>query len=345
MGISPIFVRFAEIGPFSSAFWRIALALPALWLWARLERTAEADSDTMRSARLWVILAGLLFATDLTFWHLAITETTVANATFLATLAPVWVVLGSGLILGEKVGREVFAGLALGLVGAAALIGGSWSLHPERLDGDLYGVATSIFFGAYFLAVRRARRVYGTGRTLLLSSLVSAAVLLVQAVFIEDQLWPATLAGVLALFALALVSHTGGQGLLAFALGHLPAAFSALVIFLEAVAAAGFGWLLLGESAWPRAGGGSSRHSCRASRLPGRGGAHEAARTLPGHVSMRRWRGRSPLCACRPISPPRRAGGWSFSAAESPGPIWPRRPSAITSTAIASSPSAWSASA
>ena len=38
-------------------------------------------------------------------------------------------------------------------------------------DGDLYGVATSFFFGAYFLAVRRARRVYGSGRTLFLSSL------------------------------------------------------------------------------------------------------------------------------------------------------------------------------
>ena len=35
------------------------------------------------------------------------------------------------------------------------------------------------------------------------------------------------------------------------ALGHLPAAFSALVIFLEAVAAACFGWLILGESLGP----------------------------------------------------------------------------------------------
>lgn len=251
MGISPVFVRFAEIGPFSSAFWRVGLALPALWLWARLEGPADADAHAVGAARVSIVLAGLLFAGDLTFWHLAIMETTVANATFLATLAPVWVVIGSGLVLGEKVGREVFAGLALCLVGAAALIGGSWSLHPERLDGDLYGVATSIFFGAYFLAVRRARRVYGTGRTLLLSSLVTAAVLLIEALIIEGQLWPVTFAGVLALFGLALVSHAGGQGLLAFALGHLPAAFSALVIFLEAVAAAGFGWLLLGEALGP----------------------------------------------------------------------------------------------
>ena len=38
--------------------------------------------------------------------------------------------------------------------------------------------------------------------------------------------------------ALAVISQVGGQGLVAVALGTLPATFSSLVIFLEAVAAA-----------------------------------------------------------------------------------------------------------
>ncbi len=247
MGISPIFVRFAEVGPFTSAFWRVGLALPALWLWSALEPSVK-QSRPDASARLSVIIAGLLFAGDLTFWHLAIMNTSVANATFLATLAPVCVVLGSGLFLGESVAGKVFVGLALCLVGAAALIGDTWSVKPGQLDGDLYGIATSFFFGAYFLAIRRARRSYGAGRTLFLSSIVTALVLLVEAVLIEDMMWPLSLFGVAALVAMALVSHAGGQGLLSFALGHLPAAFSSLVIFLEAVAAAGFAWLILGEA-------------------------------------------------------------------------------------------------
>jgi drug/metabolite transporter (DMT)-like permease len=251
MGISPVFVRFAEIGPFASAFWRVALALPALWLWARLEAPESAGTPPDAAALLSVLLAGLLFAGDLTFWHLAILNTSVANATFLATLAPVWVVLGSGLFLGERVERKVVLGLGLCLLGAAALIGDTWSINPAQLDGDVYGVITSFFFGAYFLAVRRARRVYGSGRTLFLSSFVTAAVLLVEAMVIENALWPTALAPIAALVALALVSHAGGQGLLAFALGHLPAAFSALVIFLEAVAAACFGWIILGEAVGP----------------------------------------------------------------------------------------------
>ena len=39
MGISPIFVRWADVGPFTSAFWRVFLALPALYVWMRLAST------------------------------------------------------------------------------------------------------------------------------------------------------------------------------------------------------------------------------------------------------------------------------------------------------------------
>jgi drug/metabolite transporter (DMT)-like permease len=262
MGASPIFVRFAEVGPFTSAFWRVGLALPVLWLWARVEaprtdafqapggvldRPAGFDRATIGS----VILAGAFFSGDLIFWHLAIVNTSVANATFMAVLAPVWVALGSGLFLGEPVDRKTIIGLGLCLAGAAALVGDSLSLRPEQVIGDVYGFITSFFFGAYFLAVRHARRVLGTGRMLFWSSLVTAVLLLVAALIAEDRMWPSAAMAVAALFALALVSHTGGQGLLAFALGHLPATFSALVIFLEAVAAACLGWLILGETLGP----------------------------------------------------------------------------------------------
>jgi drug/metabolite transporter (DMT)-like permease len=259
MGASPIFVRFAEVGPFTSAFWRVGLALPALWLWAHLEapRTEALPKNTGgpdgpvgfdRATVGSVILAGVFFSGDLIFWHLAIVNTSVANATFMAVLAPVWVALGSGVFLGERVDRKTVIGLGLCLAGATALIGNSLSLRPEQVIGDIYGFITSFFFGAYFLAVRRARRVLGTGRMLFWSSLVTAALLLVAALITEDRMWPSAVIAIASLFALALVSHTGGQGLLAFALGHLPAAFSALVIFLEAIAAACLGWLILGEA-------------------------------------------------------------------------------------------------
>lgn len=179
--------------------------------------------------------------------HLAILGTTVANATFLATTAPVWVALGTVLVLRRAVPAASLGGLALCLAGGALLIGHSYSFAPERLLGDAYGLATAVFFGLTILAMGEARRRQGSARVTFLSTAVTAGVLLIVAVALEDRVLPTTLLGWAILLALALISQALGQGLLALALGHLPAVFSALVIFLEAVAAAALGWLLLAE--------------------------------------------------------------------------------------------------
>jgi drug/metabolite transporter (DMT)-like permease len=190
----------------------------------------------------------VFFAGDLFFWHLSIMATTVANATFFATTAPVWVALGAWLVLKETIGWRILAGLALCMLGGAALIGQSWGFAPQRLIGDLYGLITAIFFGGYMLAIRSARANLGAGQLAFTSTAITAACLFVIAFALEPRLMPQSMNGVLTLLALALVSQVGGQGLLAVALGTLPATFSSLVIFLEAVAAAAFAWAILGEA-------------------------------------------------------------------------------------------------
>jgi drug/metabolite transporter (DMT)-like permease len=243
MGASVLFVRWADVGPYASAFWRVFLALPFLFLWMRLENRSAAGPRLDRA----MLLAGLFFTGDLFFWHLAILGTTVANATFLATTAPIWVALGAGLVLAETVGRRTLIGLALCLLGGFALVGESYGFAPHRLIGDLYGVATALFFGAYVLAVRAARARHGAAEVMFVSTAVTAACLFVIAFAFEPRILPQSAQGVSALLALALISQVGGQGLVAVALGTLPATFSSLVIFLEAVAAASLGWLLLNE--------------------------------------------------------------------------------------------------
>ena len=249
MGISPVFVRIADVGPFASAFWRVLLALPVLWLWASIEmKNAGGHQRDLWKISWPIVLAGLFFAGDLFFWHLAIFNTTIANATFLATMAPVWVVLGSGLFIGEPVTRATLSGLAICVAGAAVLIGSSYSFSPQNLLGDFYGVMTSLFFGAYFLAVRLARRTLGAGHLVFASTIITTVLLWIAAMVLEPTLIPMSATGVFALLALGIISHSGGQGLLALALGSLSAAFSSLVIFIEAIAAAAFAWLLLNEA-------------------------------------------------------------------------------------------------
>jgi drug/metabolite transporter (DMT)-like permease len=245
MGLSPIFVRLADVGPFTSAFWRVALALPVLYAWMRFsERGGRQPRKRFSRATIW---AGLAFTGDLFFWHLSIVTTSVANATFFATTAPIWVVLFGWLIFGARASAAVLAGLGLCIAGGGALLAQSLRIEAGGALGDVYGLVTGIFFGVYFLAVRAAREGNSAARVTFEASAITAALLLAAALGLERRMLPHTAQGLAALVALAWISHAGGQGLLAVALGRLPAAFSSLVIFLEAIAAACFAWVILGE--------------------------------------------------------------------------------------------------
>ncbi len=274
MGVSPVFVRLADVGPYASAFWRVALSLPFLWLWLHVaerfadktERQAPSSSPTFPNPKTFSLppawryaaLAGVFFAGDLFFWHLAILNTTVANATLLATMTPIVVVLGGWLLWRRRIGPRILVGVAMGVVGAILLVGASARLQADNVTGDIFGLVTALFFGSYFLAVAAARRHLPAARIMWLSTLVTTAILWLVALLLEPRLLPVSLWGWGVLAALALISQVGGQGLMAYALGHLPPVFSSLVLYLEAVTAAIFGWLLFAEplTAWQALGGG-----------------------------------------------------------------------------------------
>ncbi|MGI9383822.1 MAG: DMT family transporter [Methyloligellaceae bacterium] len=260
MGASPIFVRLADVGPFTSAFWRMALALPFLWIWLRWERARaprpETGPDLMREGGT-IALLGFLFAGDLFFWHLSIVNTTVANATLLATMTPIIVTLGAWLILKEQISARILSGVLLGITGSLLLVGASARFEPQNVLGDIYGLITAFFFGAYFLGVASARRRMSVATVMFYPAVVTTGLLFLAAILLDGHLLPQSWEGLATLVALAIVSQVGGQGLVAYALGYLPAIFSSLVIFFEAVAAAIMAWLIFAEhvTLWQLGGG------------------------------------------------------------------------------------------
>jgi len=248
IAFSPIFVRLSEVGPTATGFYRTILAVPPLWLVWHLRPTGTAARSAGGIPPLGVLLLpGLLFAGDLFFWHLSIQYTTVANATLLSNFAPVIVTLGAWLVLREKITPAFLVALLVAFCGALMLVGASFQLGGDYVFGDLLAFTTAIFYGAYMIAVAKLRGRHGTQEIMLWSSLVSALALLPMVWVMGEGLLPATLKGWVILFGLAWISHALGQGLIAYALGHLPASFSSLVVLVQPVAAAFFGWLWLGE--------------------------------------------------------------------------------------------------
>src|SRR6202040_435602 len=69
IGSSGIFVRLSETGPTATAFWRGALALPflAVWAWAEARRDGTRWYRWVSDARIF--WAGVFFTGDLALWH------------------------------------------------------------------------------------------------------------------------------------------------------------------------------------------------------------------------------------------------------------------------------------
>lgn len=258
IAFSPIFVRISEIGPTATAFHRVALAAPMLFLWLAAERHgAAAPRRPTAGERHLLVLAGLCFAGDLAFWHWSIKLTSVANSTLLANFAPVFVTPVAYLLFGERFRPSFLVGVALAIGGAALLMGGSLTLSPAHLLGDALGIVTAMFYAGYMLAVSRLRNSVSTATIMAWSGGVSAVLLLPVALASGESLLPATLQGWAVLFGLAWLSHAGGQSLIAYALAHLPASFSSVALLLQPATAAVLAWALLAEplGAWQALGG------------------------------------------------------------------------------------------
>lgn len=244
---APLFVKVSEAGPVSTAFWRAFLALPFLWGWALSERRKVPAAASAGGLRL-MIVAGLLFAGDLAVWHWSIVLTSVANATLLANMAPIFVTLAAWLLYATRPRAVFLAGLAAAMTGVALLIGADFGSGKGPLLGNALGVVTAMFYAGYQLTVSRLRGGHSTARIMAWSSLVTACALLPVALISGEQILPDSATGWAMLAGLALIAHVVGQSLIAYALAHLRATFSSVGLLLQPVAAALFAWVLLGEA-------------------------------------------------------------------------------------------------
>lgn len=260
IALAPILVRLSEAGPTATAAWRILIALPVLALFAGFEARRGVAPAGGGDHRL-LIAAGLFFAADLAVWHAALGLTSIANATFFANLSPIGVAVGAWLLLGERPTGAFLAGLALALAGSALLVVGridGVGGGPQAGLGDTLAMTAAAFYAGYLLAVKSLRVRLGSGAILFWSGLASLALLLPLAWALDESFWPQSWRGWLAVGLLGLFSHAAGQGLIAWALRHLPASFSAVALLLQPVVSTLIAWPILGEAVgFAQAGGGA----------------------------------------------------------------------------------------
>jgi len=252
LAFSAILYRTAEVSPETGAFFRCAYALPALWLFVRLEERLLGRRP--RELRLTAYAAGAFFAADLLLWHHAIDAVGAGLGTVLANTQVVLVGLIAWVLFRERPATSALAAIPIAMFGIALVSGaleeGAYGDNP--LLGVVFGVLTGIAYSGFLLTLRHGagdqRRVAGP---LFDATLASAVLILPVGLASGDlDLVPAVESHAW-LAVLALTSQVFSWLLITVSLPRLPAVTTSLQLTLQPVAAVFFAAILLGEDPSP----------------------------------------------------------------------------------------------
>lgn len=243
LALGPWLVRLAGTGPVAAGFWRLALALPFLFLIARI--AGQPVHWPGRALAILIGFAAFFFAADLAAWHAGIHMTKLGNATLFGNVSS-FAFAAWGLWLARSWPTVVQgSALLLAAIGAALLMGSSADLSLRHLHGDLLALVAGILYAGYLIAVQKARGKLGAMPLLFLSSAFGATMLLPLSLSLGERIIPENWTFVL---ILALSSQVIGQGLLVYAIGSLSPLLVGLTLLTQPAISALAGWWAYGET-------------------------------------------------------------------------------------------------
>ena len=253
IGFAGILMRLSDVNPLASAFWRMAIAAPILWIWALSVGAPDQAAGRRIGYTPALVLAGLYFAGDMAFWHLSLHYTTVSNATLLSNFAPIFIALWLWYAYRTRFARIFIIGMLIALAGAVLLVGpnAAGGTQDHKLAGDALGLASAVFYAGYQLVIKQARDQYSTARLMAWSTSITAIALLPFALAAPGAFMPLTPAGWWPLLGLALLAQIGGQTVIAYASAHLPASLSSVSLLIQPLTATIAAWLIFAEAIGP----------------------------------------------------------------------------------------------
>lgn len=255
LSFSAMFVRWADAPGPVTAFYRLFFSIFFLlpFFLPRIKENPAIKSWLI----IFPLLAGIFTACDLGLWTTSLSYTTAANATLLGNTAPLWVALGTWLILKQKLTPPFWRGLAITMFGALLILGTDFILHPRFGIGDVMAIFTGFFYGGYFLFTARSRFHFDSVSHIWFVGIGASIALFFINTALHHSLTDYPSQTWLIFLSTAVVSQLIGYMALAYALGHLPAAVVSPTMILQPVVTTLLAIPLLGEipSIWQGVGG------------------------------------------------------------------------------------------
>ena len=225
------------------AFWRMFTASGMLWGYSVIRPAGSLS--TINKKR--IIFAGIFLGCHFACFFLGIRNTSIANATLLGCVAPIFTVIIS-IFQKKKFNKMTYVGLVIAIVGGGVVQSGDISLNSANLFGNSIALLSALFLAMTFVLAEEIRQETNSivyGRSLFF---VASITILFIATMAGDSILNFKHSDIPWFLFLGLVPSVFGHNLLNYAVKYItPTAVSAVPLG-EPIIASIFGLLLFGEA-------------------------------------------------------------------------------------------------
>ena len=242
---SPIIARYLDNVPaVSISFWRMCFGSIILWFISLIKKQDPLTNENLKRTLIAGVFLGIHFA----LFFGSIKLTTIANATFLGTLAPLFTFSIEKILLKRSHTSRLLLGLGLSICGAIIIIGNQFNFSSDYTMGNLMAVACSMFLGIGFIISENVRSKVGTisfSRTLFSTAAIT---LFVISIIMNSSLLGYSNNEYFGLLLLGIIPTILGHGSMYFAIRYISPTIVAATPMGEPILASIMAWFLFNES-------------------------------------------------------------------------------------------------
>jgi drug/metabolite transporter (DMT)-like permease len=246
---SAILVRWTHMPGVASAFYRVIIAAILFWLVLLVKRISLAHL-TVQSILL-PCLGGIFFAGDVGLYNVAVLRTAAGSATFLANVSPIFVGMLAWYATRKLPSPRFCTALAIAFTGAFLIVSMDFRRFETCFSADLLAILAAVCFASYLFITERARGKMDTAILVTLSTTASAISLFAFAAGTHLSLAVPDVSSLAALIGLGFICQFAGYFCLTYALGHLPATVTSIVLLGVAPLTAINAWIFFNERMMP----------------------------------------------------------------------------------------------
>lgn len=249
LSTSAIFVKLADASSAVTAFYRMLIA--ALILMPVLLCSKSCRNEIQKlSFRQWKqsALAGLFLALHYVLWFESLNYTSVASSTVIVCLQPVFSLAFDKILNKRTVKKSSLTGCFIALFGCFVIGLGDFQISGKSLFGDILAFVAASVIALYFFVGEKIRKEISAVTFSVLSYSISAVILLLYILLLQQPFSGFTTQTWLAFWGLALIPTIGGQFVFNLLLKNISASAVTMSILGEPVGTCFLAYIILHET-------------------------------------------------------------------------------------------------